>query len=89
MEDGFARKKGRLKHTSSVSRHFVTRMDAGGPGNTTLKVETNFYSPPRRSLPVVGRIRLPVEWDGMTRKMEMFGVCILRRARSRGTRGRK
>lgn len=53
MEDGFARKKGPIKaylegrHTCSfVSRHFVTRMDAGWPGNTTLKVETNFFSPP-------------------------------------------
>lgn len=46
MEDGSAKKKGRLKHTwrrhTSYSRHFVTRMDAGGPGNTALKVETNF-----------------------------------------------
>ena len=39
-------------------------MDAGESGNTTLKVETNFHSPsPRRSFPVVGRIRLPMERD--------------------------
>lgn len=80
MEDGFARKKGPIKaylegrHTCSfVSRHFVTRMDAGEPENTTLKVETNFFSPSlERLFQSLGGYGCP--WDRMERKMEMFGV---------------
>lgn len=63
MEDGFRKKKERLKHSRAwllVSRHFVTRMDAG-------ELETR-----RFKLKQSSAASYVVE-DKTTREMGMFG----------------